>query len=104
MSLPYGDADLAFLLQDCGVPVTTPNTLTAGNYGVLDKADKLIVQDAQRGEVTATVPSVTVQVSAYAPTDIALDAPITVDGVSYVIRDHDADSDGALKKLWLRQV
>jgi hypothetical protein len=105
MSLPYGDADLPFLLEDCGVLVATATTGSpATHYGILDKADKMIVSDEKRGEITATVPSVLIQVSAFPAADIAIDAPITVDGVNYVVRDHDAESDGALKKLWLRAV
>jgi hypothetical protein len=103
MTAPYGDADLPFILKDCGVPVSTAHTGSAGNFGIFDKFDRMLVNDAQRGEVNLTVPSVTVQVSAFPAGDIEIDQPITVDGVKYMIRDHDADSDGALKKLYLRK-
>jgi hypothetical protein len=46
---------------------------------------------------------VTVQVSAFPATALAIDQPITVDGVNYVIREHDSTQDGALKKLFLRK-
>jgi type IV secretory pathway protease TraF len=101
VTAPYGDADLAFVLKDCGVPVSTPRS--TGNYGVFDKADRMLVDDQQRGQVNVTVPSVTVQASAYPAGDLEIDQPIVVDGVNYAIRDHEADSDGALKKLYLRK-
>jgi hypothetical protein len=101
MTAPYGDSDLAFVLKDCGVPVSTTHVPSA--FGIFDKADTLVVQDGNRGEVVSTVPSVTVQASAYSAADLEIDQPITVDGVNYVIRDHSADSDGALKKLFLRR-
>ena len=100
MTAPYGDADIAFMLGDIGVPVSAGGV---NAYGALDKADKLIVQDAKRGEIVATVPSVTVQVSPFPATAIAIDAPITVDGVNYYVREHDATGDGAVKKLYLRK-
>jgi hypothetical protein len=56
MTLPYGDSDIAFALKDVGVPVVAGGV---NSYGALDLQDKLIVQDSQRGEVVALVPSTT---------------------------------------------
>ena len=103
MSLPYGDADLVFVLKDCGVPVSTAHTAGAGNYGIFDNFDRMLVIDRQRGEVNVVVPSVSVKVSAYPAGDLEIDKPITVDGVKYMIRDHADEGDGALKKLFLRR-
>ena len=103
MTAPYGDADLAFVLKDCGKPVSTTHTASAGNYGAFDKADRMLVDDQRQGQVNVSVPSVTVQASAFPAGDLEINQPITVDGVNYVIRDHEADSDGALKKLYLRK-
>jgi hypothetical protein len=98
----YGDADIQPMLKDIGVPVSTA-TVRSGTWGALNLNDTLLINDQQRGEVAVQVPSVEIQLSAYPPADIAIDAPVTVDGVNYTIRDHDAAGDGALKKLYLRK-
>jgi phosphohistidine swiveling domain-containing protein len=97
----YGDADIAACLKDCGGVVVAAGGLTS--YGALNLNDKVIVQDAQRGEVHAQVPSVEVQTSAFPAAAIAIDSPLTVDGVSYFVRDHDSPGDGAVIKLFLRK-
>jgi hypothetical protein len=97
----YGDTDIPAMLQDVGVPFAAGGV--TGQYGILNLQDKVIVHDAERGEVHATVPSVEVQVSAFPVAALAIDAPVTVNGVNYYIRDHDASADGALLKLWLRK-
>jgi hypothetical protein len=100
---PYGDADIAFLLRDCGLPVHTPGTANAGNYGVFDRYDQVLVDDAKRGQINVIVPSVSVQASAFPEAELAIDQPIWVDGTKFMIRDRDAEGDGALKKLYLRR-
>lgn len=100
MTLPYGDADIAFALEDVGATVVIGSV---NAYGALDKEDKLVIKDSARGEIVATVPSVTVQASAFPAASLEVDQALTVDGVSYTIRTHESTSDGALKKLYLRK-
>lgn len=100
MSAPYGDADIAAMLKDIGVPVIAGSVSA---FGAFNLNDMIVVQDAQRGEVHASMPSVEVQDSAFPSAALAIDAVINVDGVNYYIRDHDAPGDGAILKLYLRK-
>jgi len=100
MTAPYGDNDLAYCLQDMGVPVVAGGV---ASFGAFDLHDTIVVEDAQRGQVHAHVPSVVVQVSAFSDAALAIDAAITVDGVNYRVREHEALNDGALLKLFLRK-
>ncbi len=101
MTLPYGDADIGYMLQDVGrVPVVAGGVSA---YGAFSQNDMIVTHDAQRGEVHAQVPSVEVQASAFPATAIAIDVAITVDGVNYIVRDHDSPGDGAVIKLYLKK-
>lgn len=70
------------------------------SFGLLDQAEELVLENGGYGGVIAGAPVVTVATAAFA-TAFAQDNSITVDAVSFTIRDHRKIDDGVLTKVWL---
>lgn len=92
----FGDSDIPFLMADMGIPITVGGV---PGIGLLDEADQIFVQDANRGEVVATATTLTIQTSAF-PTCRIGDA-VTVGGKTFSVRERLRESDGGLTKLLL---
>jgi hypothetical protein len=92
----FGDADIPILMADVGVPVTVGGV--AGR-GIVDWAGEIIVQDAQRGEVIATVTTISVQTSAF-PNAKGGDA-VVLNSRNFTVRERLPEGDGGLTKLLL---
>lgn len=93
-ALPYGDADIPALLADMGIPITVGGV--AGK-GLLDEADEILVQDAQRGQVVVLATTVTVQTSAFP--NMKIGNAVVAGSKTFTIRERLHIGDGALTKL-----
>jgi hypothetical protein len=92
----FGDADIPAIMKDMGIAITVGGV---GGIGLLDEADQLLVQDANRGEVVATATTLTIQSSAFPSVKIG-DA-VSVGSKNFTVRGRLRDSDGGLTKLLL---
>lgn len=92
----FGDADIPALMGDMGIAVTVGGV---AGIGLLDEADQILVQDANRGEVVATATTLTIQTSAFPSAKIG-DAVI-VGSKNFTVRERLRESDGGLTKLLL---
>ena len=82
--------------------IGTPVSFKGSNFfGLLDVNDDIVVQDSGRGEVIAA--SIALTVRTLDVPGVAIDDPITVDGVDYLVRYPLRENDAALVKLLLRR-
>ena len=92
----FGDSDIPTLMADMGIAITVGGV---AGIGLLDEADQIFVQDAQRGQVIATATTLTVQSSAF-PT-VKVGDTVAVGGKNFTVRERLRESDGGLTKLLL---
>lgn len=92
----FGDADIPTLMADMGIPISVGGVM---GIGLLDEADQIFVQDAQRGEVIATATTLTVQSSAFPNCKVG--DVVAVNGKTFTVRERLRESDGGLTKLLL---
>lgn len=100
----FGDADLPTLLADMAIPITVNgSSVTAGGapaLGLLDEADEVLVQDADRGgEVVVLMTALTVRTSDFP--NAAIGQPVVVGTRNFTIRERQRIGDGALTKFLL---
>jgi hypothetical protein len=92
-------ADLPFLLSDFGVPVVAGSVQTVG---ILDLTTASETFGSETAQVVLQVPSVLVRTGSLPA--VKTGSAITVNGVAYTVRDRQAESDGALERLFLKRV
>ena len=92
----FGNADIPALMADMGIAITVGGV---AGVGLLDEADQIFVQDANRGEVVATATTLTIQSSAFPAVKIG-DA-VLVNSKNFTVRERLRESDGGLTKLLL---
>jgi hypothetical protein len=92
----FGDSDIPALMADMGIAVTVGGV---GGVGLLDEADQILVQDAERGQVVVTMTTLTIQTSAFPAVKIG-DAVI-IGSKHFTVRERLRESDGGLTKLLL---
>jgi hypothetical protein len=95
-ALAFGDADIPALMADMGIAVTVGGV---AGIGLLDEADQILVQDLNRGEVVATITTLTIQTSAFP--NVAIDGSVVVGTRTFTVRERLRESDGGLTKLLL---
>jgi hypothetical protein len=83
-------------MADMGLAVTVG--IVAG-VGLLDEADQILVQDAERGQVVVTMTTLTIQTSAFPAVKIG-DA-VAIGSKNFTVRERLRESDGGLTKLLL---
>jgi hypothetical protein len=83
-------------MADMGLAVTVGGV---GGVGLLDEADQILVQDAERGQVVVTMTTLTIQTSAFPAVKIG-DAVI-IGSKHFTVRERLRESDGGLTKLLL---
>lgn len=100
MTTFFNNADIAGMIKDAGgVPVTFGGI--SGQLGLVDYSDAVTFQQNGIAGVINKAITVTLQTSAF-PALVAMNAvgqQITVDGVSYTIRQRLQQTDGALTHL-----
>jgi hypothetical protein len=100
----FGDSDIPALMADMGIAITVGGV---AGVGLLDEADQILVHDDQRGEVTATATTLTIQSSAFpaAAVDQAVVTWLTQVRTgptkNFTVRERLRESDGGLTKLLL---
>lgn len=92
----FGDSDLATLLADMAVAVTIGG---AAGMGLLDEADEVLVQDADRGEVVVLMTTLTVRTTDFPAA--AIDQAVAIGSRNFTVRQRQRLGDGALTKLML---
>ena len=85
-------ADLAFALQDAGVPVVSAQSST---FGILKKAD--VIEHTDGADVQRRVTMIDIATGSIS--DITEDLPITVGGASYLVRWWQEKGDGLLTEV-----
>ena len=86
-------AELAYMLDDCGVTVTLG---AASTSGTLDEPDEVLLEVAQLVGAKRTVVIATGSLGG-----LVADAAVTVAGAPYTVRDYRAIDDGAMTRLFL---
>ena len=100
MTTFFNDADIAAMIKGCGgVPVTFDSI--DDQLGLADYSDAVDFKENGIGGVINKAITVTLQTSAFPSLvgNSAVGKPITVDGVSYTIRQRLQQTDGALTHL-----
>jgi hypothetical protein len=92
----FGDSDIPTLMADMGIAITVGGV---AGIGLLDEADQIFVQDAQRGEVVATATTLTIQSSAFPACKI--NDAVVAGGKNFTVRERLRETDGGLTKLLL---
>jgi hypothetical protein len=92
----FGDADIPALLKDMGIAITLGGV---AGIGLLDEADEIIVQDAERGAVVILATTLTVQTSAFPA--VAIDAAVVIGSRNFTVQKRLREGDGGLSKLVL---
>jgi hypothetical protein len=92
----FGDADIPTLLADMGIEISVGGV---NGIGLLDEADQIFVQDAERGQVVATATTLIVQTSAFP--SAAIGQAVVANGKNFTVRERLRESDGGLTKLLL---
>jgi hypothetical protein len=95
----FGDADIPTLLAAMGIPITVGGV---AGVGLLDEADEVLVQDAERGQVVALMTTLTVRTTDFPAA--AIDQAVAVGSRNFTIRDRARIGDGGLTKLMLSLV
>ena len=92
----FGDSDIPTLLADTGIAITVGGV---NGIGLLDEADEILVQDADRGEVVVLATTLTVRTTDFpAP---AIGQAVAVGSRNFTVRQRFRMGDGGLTKLWL---
>lgn len=100
----FGDADIPFMLEEVGVPVTAGGV--DDGFGILDLQDQVEQLDPRpkgRGMVTMRAITLVVQTSLYPVGALAIDQTIVADGIDYAVLERLSEGDGATTKLMLRR-
>jgi hypothetical protein len=92
----FGDSDLPTLLADMSIAITVGGV---SGVGLLDEADEVLVQDADRGEVVVLMTTLTVRTSDFP--NAAIDQAVTIGASNFTVRERQRIGDGALTKLLL---
>jgi hypothetical protein len=92
----FGDSDIPALMADMGIAISVGGVV---GVGLLDEADEILVQDAQRGEVVVLASTLTVQTSQFPAA--AIGQAVVVNGKNFSVRNRWRIGDGGLTKLWL---
>ena len=92
----FGDADIPALLADMGIAVTVGGV---AGVGLLDEADQVLVQDAERGAVVVLATTLTVQTSAFPAA--AIGDAVVVGSTNFTVAKRLREGDGGLTKLVL---
>jgi hypothetical protein len=90
----FRDADLPAMFADFGVAISIGGV---SGLGILDEADRIEVQDVNRGQVVGLVTTITVQTSAFPAMKIG-DA-LVIGARSFTVRERLREGDGALTKV-----
>jgi hypothetical protein len=95
----YRDADLPAMLADFGVPVVFDGI--TDQKGIVDYVDNVTLKENGIAGVVNKAITVMLQTSAFPSlaSNNAIQKPITVDGVTYTIRDRLQQTDGAMTHL-----
>ena len=89
---------VAMMKPPLGTPVVFNGTPF---FGLLDTNDIVVVGDHGKAEVLGA--TITLLVRVLDVPNVAIDDPIQVDGVDYLVRDRLREGDAALVKLLLRE-
>lgn len=92
----FGDSDLPTLLADMAIAVSVGGT---SGVGLLDEADEILVQDADRGEVVVLMTTLTVRTTDFP--SAAIDQAVVIGSRNFTVRQRQRIGDGALTKLLL---
>lgn len=95
----FGDGDIPTMLADMAIAVTVNNVT---GVGLLDEADEILVQDAERGEVVVLATTLTVRTTDFP--NAAIDQAVAIGARNFTIRDRRRIGDGGLTKLVLSLV
>lgn len=92
----FGDSDIPALMADMGIAITVGGV---AGIGLLDEADEVLVQDAERGQVVVTMTTLTVRTSDFPA--VAIGATVAVGANNFTVRERLRIGDGGLTKLLL---
>lgn len=92
----FGDADIPTLLADMGIAVTVG---AVNGIGLLDEADEVLVQDADRGQVVVLMTTLTVRTTDFPAA--AIDQAVAIGSRNFTVRERMRIGDGGLTKLIL---
>ncbi|MGH9716408.1 MAG: head-tail joining protein [Candidatus Acidiferrales bacterium] len=92
----FGDADVAYLLADMGIAITVGGV---NGIGLLDEADEVLVQDADRGQVVVLMDTLTVRTTDFP--NAAIGQTVAIGSKNFTVRERLRTGDGALTKLLL---
>lgn len=92
----FGDSDIPTLLADMGIAITVGGV---NGVGLLDEADEILVQDADRGEVVVLATTLTVRTTDFPAA--AIGQAVAVGSRNFTVRQRFRMGDGGLTKLWL---
>jgi hypothetical protein len=95
----FGDADIPTLLADMGIAITVGGV---NGIGLLDEADEVLVQDADRGQVVVLMTTLTVRTTDFPAA--AIDQAVAVGSRNFTVRERLRIGDGGLTKLILSLV
>lgn len=86
------------MLADMGIAVTIGGV---NGTGLLDEAEEVLVQDADRGQVEVLMTTLTVRTTDFPAA--AIDQAVAIGSRNFTVRDRQRIRDGALTKLALSQ-
>src|SRR5579863_1666343 len=92
----FGDSDIPTLLADMGIAVTVGGV---NGIGLLDEADEILVQDADRGQVVVLATTLTVRTTDFP--SAAIGQTVAVGSRNFTVRERLRIGDGGLTKLLL---
>ena len=92
----FGDSDIPALMADMGIAIIVGGV---AGIGLLDEADQVLVQDADRGAVVVLATTLTVQTSAFPGAKIG-DA-VVVGARNFTVQKRLREGDGGLSKFIL---
>jgi hypothetical protein len=95
----FGDGDIPALMADMAIAITVG---TVAGVGLLDEADRILVQDEERGQVEVLATTLTVQTSAFPAA--AIGQSVAIGARNFTVRDRARIADGGLTKLVLSLV
>lgn len=92
----FGDSDIPTLLADMGIAVVVGGV---NGIGLLDEADEVLVQDADRGQVVVLATTLTVRTTDFPLA--AIGQAVAVGPRNFTVRERLRIGDGGLTKLLL---
>src|SRR5215469_4062327 len=95
----FGDGDIPTLLSDMGIAITINNV---SGTGLLDEADEILVQDAERGEVVVLMTTLTVRTTDFP--NAAIDQAVAIGSRNFTLRERLRIGDGGLSKFSLSRL